>query len=67
MAHIVVDMDLCKGCRLCLSTCPKKILRIGEVSNAKGYKVMEQFDAEKCTACKMCAIMCPECAIEVFK
>ena len=67
MAKITVDPELCKSCRLCLPTCPKKILRIGQAINSKGYPHMEQFDAERCTACRMCAVMCPESAIEVWK
>jgi len=67
VAKIEVDSELCKGCRLCIGTCPQKIIRIGEKSNSKGYKYLEQFDASKCTACKLCALMCPEAAISVFK
>jgi len=67
MAKIVVDKVLCKSCRFCVRSCPQKIIRIGEYTNAKGYKVAEQFDEEKCTACKLCGIVCPESAIEVYK
>ena len=67
MAKIVVNAELCKGCRFCIGACPQKIIRVGKASNAKGYKFTEQFDVEKCTGCKFCAIMCPESAIEVYK
>lgn len=67
MAKIEVFTEYCKSCRFCVSACPKKILRVGGVTNSKGYRVVEQFDAEKCTACKICALVCPEAAIEVYK
>lgn len=67
MAKIVVDGQLCKSCRFCIAACPQKIIRVGAVSNAKGYKYVEQIKEEKCTACKLCAVMCPESAIEVQK
>ncbi len=67
MAKIEIDAALCKSCEFCIQVCPQRIIRVGEVVNAKGYRYVSQFDAEKCTACRLCAVMCPEAAIEVFK
>lgn len=67
MAKILVEAELCKGCRFCIGACPQKIIRIGAAGNTKGYKYIEQFASEKCTGCKLCAMMCPEAAIEVYK
>lgn len=67
MAKIVVDTELCKSCRYCINACPLKLIRVGDKTNGKGYKYVEQFDAEKCTGCRLCAVMCPEAAIEVYK
>lgn len=67
MANIVINAELCKSCRYCIDACPQKIIRVGEASNAKGYRFVEQFSAEKCTACRLCAVVCPDAAIEVFK
>jgi 2-oxoglutarate ferredoxin oxidoreductase subunit delta len=47
--------------------CPKKIIKIGDTINGKGYFVAEQFDEEKCTGCALCAVMCPDVAITVYK
>jgi len=66
MAHIEVDQDLGKGCGLCVSVCPKKVLRLADAINAKGYNYAVQF-TQGCIACKMCAEMCPDVAITVFK
>ncbi|MEG1529409.1 MAG: 4Fe-4S binding protein [Clostridia bacterium] len=60
--------ELCKGCGLCVSACPKKILGISKTeSNGNGYFVVEELDASKCIACAFCATMCPDCVITVEK
>jgi 2-oxoglutarate ferredoxin oxidoreductase subunit delta len=67
MPFVKIDPELCKGCKLCMPACIKKILEPGEANNAKGYRFMTQIEAEKCTGCALCAIMCPDSAIEVYK
>jgi len=68
MAKLDINIELCKGCNLCVHYCPKKILRIVDKYNRKGYKFVECTDISKCIACAHCAIMCPDCAIvEVSK
>ena len=38
MAKIIVDFERCKGCALCTTACPKKIVEIQkEKRNSKGY------------------------------
>jgi len=38
MKKIVIDEMRCKGCSLCVQTCPKKVIVIdNEKLNAKGY------------------------------
>lgn len=64
---IEVDKNRCKGCGLCVDSCPKKIIRLSVSINQKGYHYAEQFDPAKCIACKMCAQTCPDVAIYVFK
>lgn len=65
MAKVTVDFQNCKGCGLCVAACPKKILRLGNVSNNKGYYVVECFDKEACVGCAACAHMCPDSILEV--
>lgn len=67
MAKVVILENVCKGCYLCIGTCPKKVLGESENLNAKGYKPAAVIDPEKCIGCAMCATMCPDCAIEVYK
>ena len=68
MAKITVDRERCKGCGLCASVCPKKIVELDKNSrNKKGYFPAHCIDDSKCTGCTMCAMMCPDCAIKVEK
>ena len=64
------DEDRCKGCRLCVSVCPRKIVVMKtDRLNAKGFHPAGLSEAEenigKCTGCAFCAIICPDCVIRV--
>ena len=66
MAKITVNENKCKGCGLCATACPKKIIVLSKDRlNAKGYHPAECNDFEKCIGCAMCATMCPDVAIVV--
>ena len=68
MNKVTSREDVCKGCGLCVSVCPKKILELQkEELNAKGYHPAGVTEPEKCIACAMCATMCPDVAIKVEK
>lgn len=59
--------ERCKGCELCISVCPQKILRLSDKQNSFGVMYPECFNPEKCTGCKLCAMMCPDSVISVQK
>lgn len=67
MAKVTFFKEVCKGCGLCTLVCPKKIVRLSEEINAKGYHPAECADQTACIGCAFCARMCPDCAIEVEK
>jgi 2-oxoglutarate ferredoxin oxidoreductase subunit delta len=68
MNKVTINTDRCKGCGLCVNTCPKQVLAIAkDVLNAKGYHPAAVAAQEKCIACAMCAVMCPDVAIKVEK
>jgi 2-oxoglutarate ferredoxin oxidoreductase subunit delta len=63
---IIIDVERCKGCSLCLTVCPNNVISISEKSNSKGYFPAQSTGAN-CTGCTNCAIVCPDCAIEVYR
>lgn len=69
MSYITIDKDKCKACYLCISECPKKLLKISNETNSLGNHVVEFCDPNnECLGCAMCATRCPDLAItEVFK
>jgi len=67
MAKIEINSNYCKGCNLCVLSCKKDVIKIGDDSNALGYRYAVADKMENCIACKMCAMTCPEAAIEIYK
>lgn len=68
MAKLTFDTDRCKGCGLCVTVCPKKLIVLSKDKiNRKGHSPAEITDQEKCIACAFCATMCPDCVITVEK
>ena len=66
MAKVTFAENVCKGCGLCVTACPKKIVSLDKSKlNAKGYHPATVTDMEKCIACAMCATMCPDVVIKV--
>jgi 2-oxoglutarate ferredoxin oxidoreductase subunit delta len=66
--RVVVDIERCKGCELCRDACPKDVLVLGEMLNAKGYRPVILLDPEHiCTGCTLCATVCPDGCITVYR
>lgn len=66
MAKLTFKEDLCKGCGLCVMSCPKKILALSKTKlNRKGHAPVECIDENSCIGCASCAVMCPDCVITV--
>jgi 2-oxoglutarate ferredoxin oxidoreductase subunit delta len=62
------EEERCKGCELCISVCPQKILKLHEITiNLKGYHPACATDAEKCIGCGNCAVICPDGVISVYR
>ena len=60
---VIINEDRCKSCELCVSVCPKGVLRISKRLNPKGYHPVELFDNEGCISCGFCFLICPDAAI----
>lgn len=65
--RIKIDIELCKGCELCVSACPQLIIYMSDKINKLGVNYAEVNGKKNCTACKFCAIICPETAITVWR
>jgi 2-oxoglutarate ferredoxin oxidoreductase subunit delta len=61
-------VELCKGCRLCVEFCPKKVLALtdGEI-NEKGFPFVKVEKGEECVGCLTCTTVCPDGVIEIFE
>ena len=67
MFKIIIDPNLCKGCRLCVYECPTKSIIMSNSVNHYGQYIPVQDKIELCTGCSKCAIVCPETAIKIIK
>lgn len=63
---IVIDIQRCKGCQVCLAACPNSVIRMSVQVNSKGYNYAEPA-SEDCIGCANCAIVCPDGVITVYK
>jgi len=64
---LVIDRERCKGCLLCVRSCPTKVLGVDTSANSWGYYPSRAVDEEKCIACGNCFSVCPDVAITVYK
>ncbi|MDR2887183.1 MAG: ferredoxin family protein [Bacteroidales bacterium] len=65
--NIVIDTEKCKGCELCIASCPSKVIDAAKELNEKGYHYAYPAKHEQCTGCANCAIVCPDGVITVYK
>jgi len=67
MAKITINQQRCKGCLLCISFCPKGVIKKGQKINQKGFVAVEIDPQADCAGCTLCALICPDSCIEVYK
>jgi len=67
MAEIKINVELCKGCGLCVAQCPIANIKMSEEANNQGHIYPIIISKEKCTGCALCCKMCPDVAIEIEK
>jgi 2-oxoglutarate ferredoxin oxidoreductase subunit delta len=66
MAKVTFDENRCKGCELCTTVCPVKIVVMDKDKiNVKGYHPATVKEMNKCTGCASGARMCPDVVISV--
>ena len=60
-AYVTVEKDQCKGCELCIESCPKELLSLSTTFNKLGHLFIQFEDKDNfCKACKACFYACPE-------
>ncbi|SDO63143.1 4Fe-4S dicluster domain-containing protein [Desulforhopalus singaporensis] len=60
LRELAINRDWCKGCGICVSFCPKKVLELDSKDKAVAVR------PEDCICCKLCELRCPDLAIEVL-
>ena len=66
IGDILIDIEKCKGCELCIVACPEDTLALDPKINQKVYQYAVTVK-DNCTGCANCAIVCPEAIITVWR
>ena len=64
---IVVDVERCKGCGVCVVNCPTEVIALHCDVNAKGYNYAYMEKPDECIGCANCAMVCPDSCITVYR
>lgn len=64
---ILIDIEQCKGCNLCVEECPLGILALGEKINTRSYRYVQIIKPNQCIGCANCGYVCPDNCITVYK
>ena len=65
MEKLILNVERCKGCYLCISNCKKGAISLSDYTNKKGIKTI-QVNQEKCVQCGNCYTMCPDLVLEIL-
>lgn len=64
---IEVDQLYCKGCGICVSSCPQEVLALDMTRlTSKGFHPVALIK-DGCTGCAICAVVCPDAALTVYR
>lgn len=64
---VVIDVDRCKGCELCIPACRPGVLAMSEPDEVNVMGVRYPVLFAGCTACRACREVCPDYVFEVYR
>ena len=67
MHEVTIDIEVCKGCGICVASCPADVLKLSNERNERGYNVAVVVSPEDCIGCTLCQDNCPDLAVYVKK
>lgn len=66
VGELIIDIEKCKGCELCIDACPHEAIVLSDTINSKGYQYAIRINAD-CNGCANCALVCPDAVISVYR
>ncbi|HTX88947.1 MAG TPA: 4Fe-4S dicluster domain-containing protein [Bacteroidales bacterium] len=63
---IEINIERCKGCEVCVASCPFTVIAMAKEVNGKGYHFAIKVNND-CTGCMNCALVCPDGVITVYR
>jgi len=63
---VVINIESCKGCEVCITACPNQVLALSNEVNSKGYHYVMKVNSA-CVGCANCAVVCPDAVITVYR
>ncbi len=58
--RISIAQEECKGCKRCLTACPRNLIDISGELNKQGYFPIHVEFPDRCIGCGSCFLQCPE-------
>jgi 2-oxoglutarate ferredoxin oxidoreductase subunit delta len=63
---VKINVEMCKGCEICVDACPQESLALSPSINKQGYHYAVLVK-DNCTGCVNCALVCPDAVITVYR